>query len=43
MAVRLAVTGTSVGPPIYESIELLGRDRALERLDRAAATLGGPG
>src|SRR5437762_9295047 len=43
MAVRLAVTGSNVGPPIYESLELLGRDRALERLDRAAATLGGPG
>jgi glutamyl-tRNA synthetase len=41
MAVRLAVTGTRVGPPIYESVELLGRDRALERLDRAVRTLGG--
>jgi glutamyl-tRNA synthetase len=41
MAVRLAVTGTNVGPPIYESIELLGRDRALARLDRAAAALEG--
>ena len=40
MAVRLAVTGTNVGPPIYESIELLGRDRALARLERAAALLG---
>jgi glutamyl-tRNA synthetase len=40
MAVRLAVTGTNVGPPIYESIELLGRDRALARLERAAAVLG---
>jgi hypothetical protein len=29
-----------VGPPIYESIELLGRDRALARLERAAAVLG---
>ncbi len=40
MAVRLAVTGTNVGPPLYESIELLGRDRALARLERAAAILG---
>ena len=41
MAVRLAVTGTGVGPPIYESIELLGRDRAVARLERAAAVLAG--
>lgn len=41
MAVRLAVTGTRVGPPIYESVELLGRERALARLDRAIGTLGG--
>jgi len=41
MAVRLAVTGTRVGPPIYESVELLGRERALARLDRAVGTLGG--
>jgi glutamyl-tRNA synthetase len=39
MAVRTAVTGTKVGPPLYESIELLGRDRALERLARAEAAL----
>ncbi len=41
MAVRLAVTGSRVGPPIYESVELLGRERALARLDRAVGTLGG--
>ncbi|MGH2379091.1 MAG: glutamate--tRNA ligase [Candidatus Limnocylindria bacterium] len=41
MAVRLAVTGTQVGPPLYESIVLLGRERALDRIDRAIATLGG--
>jgi glutamyl-tRNA synthetase len=40
MAVRLAVTGARVGPPIYESVALLGRERALERLDRAIRTLG---
>jgi glutamyl-tRNA synthetase len=40
MAVRLAVTGTNVGPPIYESIELLGRDRALARIERALSLLG---
>jgi glutamyl-tRNA synthetase len=41
MAVRLAVTGTNVGPPLYESIQLLGRDRALDRIARATAALGG--
>ena len=39
MAARLAVTGTNVGPPIYESIELLGRDRALARLAHAEKVL----
>jgi glutamyl-tRNA synthetase len=39
MAARLAVTGTNVGFGVYESIALLGRERALSRLDRAAALL----
>jgi glutamyl-tRNA synthetase len=30
--VRVAVTGRTVSPPLFESIELLGRDRALARL-----------
>ena len=33
--VRLAVTGRRVAPPLHESIELLGRERALGRLARA--------
>ena len=33
--VRVAVTGSSVSPPLFESLELLGRDRSLERLRRA--------
>jgi glutamyl-tRNA synthetase len=39
--VRVAVTGRRVSPPLFESIELLGRDRALARLDRALASLPG--
>lgn len=39
MAARLAVTGTNVGFGVYESIALLGRERALARLDRAASLL----
>jgi glutamyl-tRNA synthetase len=39
--VRVAVTGSSVSPPLFESLELLGRERSLDRLqagrDRAAA------
>jgi glutamyl-tRNA synthetase len=30
--IRCAVTGTSVGPPLFESMELLGREAVLERL-----------
>jgi glutamyl-tRNA synthetase len=33
--VRVAVTGSTVSPPLFESIELLGRDRTLARLDNA--------
>ena len=39
-AVRGAVTGARVGFSLYESIELLGRDRALARLDQAADAIG---
>lgn len=37
--VRLAVTGRTVGPPLFESLELLGRGRTLTRLADAAARL----
>ncbi|HET9442557.1 MAG TPA: glutamate--tRNA ligase [Acidimicrobiales bacterium] len=33
--VRVAVTGRSVGPPLFESLVVLGRARTLERLRRA--------
>jgi glutamyl-tRNA synthetase len=36
-AVRLAVTGSKVSPGLFESIELLGREKALSRLAGAAA------
>jgi glutamyl-tRNA synthetase len=34
--VRIAVTGRKVSPPLFESLELLGRDRSLSRLAAAA-------
>ncbi|UXA19713.1 glutamate--tRNA ligase [Mycobacterium sp. SMC-4] len=43
--VRVAVTGSSVSPPLFESMELLGRQRSIERLlagrDYAAASVAG--
>jgi glutamyl-tRNA synthetase len=35
--VRIAVTGRKVSPPLFESLELLGRDRSLSRLESAAS------
>jgi glutamyl-tRNA synthetase len=35
--VRVAVTGRRVSPPLFESMELLGRDRSLGRLQSALA------
>jgi glutamyl-tRNA synthetase len=37
--VRVAVTGRSVGPPLYESLVVLGRERTLERLRSARRKL----
>ena len=37
--VRVAVTGRTVGLPLFESVELLGRERTLARIDAAAAKL----
>ena len=37
--VRVALTGKKVSPPLFESLELLGREESLRRL-RAAAQLG---
>jgi glutamyl-tRNA synthetase len=36
--VRVAVTGRTVSPPLFESLELLGRDRTLARLAVAAGS-----
>ncbi|WP_084073754.1 glutamate--tRNA ligase [Demequina sp. NBRC 110052] len=36
---RVAVTGRQVSPPLFESMEILGRDKSLNRLRRLRATL----
>jgi glutamyl-tRNA synthetase len=41
--VRLAVTGRTVGPPLYESLEVLGRDETLRRLRVAIERAEGGG
>ena len=35
--VRVAVTGARISPPLFESMELLGRERSLSRLQSALA------
>ena len=39
MPIRLAVTGRRVSPPLFGSMELLGRERSLARMDAALAAL----
>jgi len=40
MCLRVAVTGTTVSPPLFESMELLGQDKCLSRMASALSTLG---
>lgn len=37
--IRIAVTGSSVSPPLFESLEALGRDVSLARLEKAQSLL----
>jgi glutamyl-tRNA synthetase len=39
MPIRVAVTGSSVSPPLFDSIRVLGLETALIRIDRAISTL----
>lgn len=41
MVLRVAVTGSPVSPPLFESIEILGKEETLRRVDAALAKLGG--
>ncbi len=37
--IRVAVTGQKVSPPLFESMEIIGRAKVLERLEKAAQML----
>lgn len=39
-AIRVAITGRSVAPPLFETLAALGRERSLKRIAAAAAVLG---
>ncbi|MCH7838286.1 MAG: glutamate--tRNA ligase, partial [Chloroflexi bacterium] len=39
MLLRVAVTGRPISPPLFESMEVLGRERCLRRIDEAAERL----
>ncbi len=41
--IRVAVTGSTKGPPLWESLELLGKEKTLARIERAEAMLNGGG
>ena len=41
MALRVAVTGSNVSPPLLESMEVLGLDECLARIRTAANVLSG--
>ena len=38
--IRVAVTGRTVGPPLFESIEILGREETIKRLTAALSRMG---
>jgi glutamyl-tRNA synthetase len=37
--IRVAVSGSTVSPPLFESLELLGRDESISRIRAARAQL----
>ena len=39
-ALRVATTGRTAAPPLFETMEVLGRERCLNRIQRAAELLG---
>jgi glutamyl-tRNA synthetase len=39
MALRVATTGRTASPPLFETMEVIGRDRSLGRIAQAADKL----
>jgi glutamyl-tRNA synthetase len=39
MSMRVAVTGRTVSPPLFETMEVLGRDVSLRRIEQAVSWL----
>ncbi|MEY2446269.1 MAG: Anticodon binding domain, partial [Ilumatobacteraceae bacterium] len=37
MPIRVAITGRTAGPPLFEALEVLGREEVLRRLGMVAA------
>jgi glutamyl-tRNA synthetase len=42
MAIRVATTGRTATPPLFDTLVALGRERTLARLDDAIASLRAP-
>ncbi len=36
---RIAITGQKVSPPLFESMEIIGRDKVIARMQRAVELL----
>jgi glutamyl-tRNA synthetase len=39
--IRMAITGRKVGPPLYDSLEVLGKEKSLRRIEKAQELLAG--
>ena len=40
MPIRVAISGSTVSPGIFESVALLGREETLARIDKALSRAG---
>ena len=38
--IRVAVSGSTVSPPLFESLEILGREESLRRISAARSLIG---
>ena len=39
--IRVAISGTTVSPPIFASLEFLGREKTVRRIDRCLNSIKG--